>query len=358
MTFQLTMMTREIASALATVGPVVDKSSAIPVLKTIRITIAGGVVEFVGTNTVQTIIARAACQGSGAICIDAMSLDAKIRALRQSEPVTITGDDGFVTVSQARTRWKTPCLPAADFPGQVADPVKGETVKVGAEFMDAIERAATCVDQNDPREYLRGVHLADVVVSTDGRSMAIMDGMAEFPGVTIPVATIKAIAAMKHAVATVSESAIQFATEWTTIKTQLVAGNYPQFRRVVPVDMPGAAIVDRKEFMASAARASAIRADNEKSGSFIALDIKVRDGEIELAATNREGEEGSDFVPCERQSGDDADICVSGSLMIRAVQSLDCDTIRIEYRDHMSPIVMSPVASDRENIRIVMPRRK
>jgi len=358
MTFQLTMMTREIASALALVAPVIDKSSAIPILKTTRITIANGIVEFIGTNTVQTIIARAACSGSGAIAIDAASLETKIRALRQSDPVTLTQDDGFVTVSQARTRWKTPCLPASDFPGQVADPVNGEVVKVGPEFMDALERAATCVDQNEPREYLRGVHLADVVVSTDGRSMAMLDGLAIMPGVTVPIAPIKAIASMKAATATVSESAIQFASEWITIKTQLVAGNYPQFRRVVPVDMPGVALVDRKEFMASASRASAIRADNEKSGSFIPLDIKIRDGEIELAATNREGEEGSDFVPCERQSGDDADIRVSGSLLIRAIQSLDCDTIRIEYRDHMSPVMISPVASDRENIRIVMPRQK
>lgn len=357
--FSLTIMTREIASALASVIQVIDTGAKIPILKTTRITVADGIAEFVGTNTMQTVIARAACAGEGAIAIDAASLEGKIRALRQSEPVTITQDGAFVTVSQGRTRWKTPVLPASDFPGQVASVISGDPVQVTAKFMDAVRRAGSCVDPNEPREMLRGVHLSDVAVATDGRSLALISGDATFPGITIPHQAIAAIGKMTGDITAIaSDKAIQFSSEWMTFKTQLIEAHYPDFRRVIPTGMTGEVHVDRQALAAAVTRAASIRADGDKAGAYIPLTMKIREDEIEIFTSNREGEEGSDFVPCERISGPDADIRMAGSLLIRAINSLDCDNVQIGFEDFRSPIVMSPIGSDRENIRIVMPRQK
>lgn len=360
MTFQLTIMTREIASALALVAPVIDKSSAVPILKTVRIAVTGGIVEFVGTNTVQTIIARAACSGSGAIAIDAASLDTKIRALRQSDPVTLTQDDGFVTVSQARTRWKTPCLPASDFPGQVADPVKGEAVRADASLIAAAMAVLPNAAVNNPaRAHLEGVHMGADIVATDGHSMGLIASDVDVGGAIVPSVAVHMLAKMTGEIdVTKSEGSIQFATQWLTVKTQLVEGTYPDIRRIIPIDLPGMVTVNREDLRAAINRAGAIGSDGEKSSAYVPVVLKIRANEVEIQASNRAGEEGSDFVTCSRVSGDDIDIRFSRTIIMRGVDGLDCDAVEIRYLDEKSPMIISPVASDRENIRIVMPRRK
>ena len=360
MTFSIRIMTRELVSAISACAQVVDTASKIPILRTVHMTAADGRLSIIATNTTQTVTARAACSGEGTVCLDMANLDVKVRALRQGDPVEIVSDGtAFVIVSQGRTKWKLPTLMAEDFPVKAAEPVKGKAVKVPDGFMVAMRHVSAGVDPNEPREYLRGVHMADVLVGTNGHMLALADAGAKFAGITIPASAIKAISAMSGDVtATASAKAVEFSTEWMTVRTQVLEGSFPDFRRVVPSDLPGCLVVDRQEFRAAVIRAASIRADGDKAGAYIPVDVKIRDGEIELFASNREGEEGSDFVACDRQSGDDADIRVAGGLLIKAIDSMECETVKVAYKDYISPVVMSPSVGDREDIRIVMPRQK
>lgn len=359
MTFKINIIARELASALSACGHIIDTGAKIPILKTVRITIADGRVEIVGTNTAQTVMARAACAGEGAVCLDFTALETKVKNLRQGEPVNMDGDGQFVTVTQGRTRWKLPCMAIDDFPGQVADPVFGDAVSVAAGFMDGVNAVSAGVNPNDPRDYLRGVYFGGDLVGTDGHMLARIATASEFPGVIVPLPAIRAASSITGEMEiTANDRAIQFASEWITIKSQLIEGNFPDHRRIVPNDLPGLMIVDRDEFKAAVQRAASIRADGEKSSAYIPVVLKIRDGEVEIFASNRDGEEGSDYVSCDRQSGDDCDIRFSGGLLIKAIDSLDCDTLALKFRDRVSPMIMSPVATEIENIRVVMPRSK
>lgn len=359
MTFNLSAFTKDFSSALSAASSVINKAETIPVLKAIRITVANGRAELVGTNTQQTVIVNIEAEGSGSICIDAASLEAKIKSLNQTDFVRIAEEDGFVIVSQKRTRWKTPALPADDFPDNVASPVDGKEVDIPALFMPALKSVSVCVDPAEPREYLRGVRMADALVGTDGRSLAVAGCGAVFDGVTVPLVAVAAISKLSgDIVATASDKAIQFSTDRMTIKTQVIDAGFPEYRRIIPSDLDGLAIVDRQELLAAITRASAIRAVGEKSGAFVPVALRIRSSEIEIASENRDGEEGADYVSCDRQSGADCDIRFSGALITRALNSLDCEVVELAFHDHMSPILIRPVGDGPENIRIVMPRQK
>lgn len=360
MTFQLRIMTRELTSILGSCARVIDKGSKIPILRSVLISATGTRVQVIATNTEQTVIAAAACDGTGEICVDGASLETKIRALRQSDPVEIVEDgENSVTIKQGRTRWKLPTLAARDYPRSVSDIIEGDGIVVGPEFFEAVRTAKIGVNPADPRGAVAGIHLSKSVTGADGKVIFMVDAGIECDPITIPVKFIDAMDAMTGPAKLVAtERSVQISTEWITIKTQAIEGNYPNVRAIVDaISADGEFVVDREEILAAVNRASLIRADGEKTGSYVATIMKIRDGEIEFATSNRDGEEGSDYASCSRSSGGDVDIRFAGDLLVRGLSSFSCETIAIRYSDHMSPIVMSPINSARENIRVVMPRR-
>ena len=92
-------------------------------------------------------------------------------------------------------------------------------------------------------------------------------------------------------------------------------------------------------------------------GTDSSVELRERENEIEMFARNAEGEEGIDYAACSRQAGGDMDIGFSGAWLIASVESFDCDEIEILYGGQGDPVLMRPVNSAVEDIRVVMPRR-
>lgn len=352
------IMAREIAHAISMCGQVVDSASKIPVLRSTRISVADGMASFYATDTNQSVQAKAACEGAGVVLIDTQALDAKVRTLKPDMTVNFKGDDKSVTITQGRTRWVAPVLMDDMPPYQAID---AAPVWVSADFIKGMEQCMPASEQaGSPREYLAGVYLdGDRIVATDGKQMRIFQhGVSVVGTVLVPSRAAAKITAMFPDGAEVrcSNLAASFSTEHLTLRTKLVDATFPDYRRVLPASQPGLVQVGAQELLQAITRAAAIRASGEKSGSFINMQMRIRESEIEVFTRNTDGEEGSDFTPCERVSGADMDIGFSGAWLIACVKSLDCDNIEISYGGQGDPVVMRPINSAVENIRVVMPR--
>jgi DNA polymerase-3 subunit beta len=357
MSFTMQIMAREIAASISMCAQVVDAGSQIPILKATRISVMDGMASFMATNTDQTVVAKAACEGSGVVCIDTQALDAKVKTLKGDQIVNFKGDDKSVTVTQGRTRWVVPAL-LDDMPAYAE--VDGAPVNVGEDFIKGLAQCLPAAETNDSRPYLMGAFLdGDRIVTTDGKQVRVFQHDATLVHkVTLPTRAAAKVASMFPGGASVrtSPNAMSFSTEVLTMKTKLVGGAYVDYRRVIPEGLPGSLQVLTADFIAALSRASAIRASGEKSGAFINAIMCIRESELEFRTRNNDGEEGSDTIEIERIGGADLDIAFKGEWLLAAVKSIDLPRVEILYRAARDPIVIRPYKGEFENIRLVMPR--
>lgn len=353
MTFSMRIMARELRAAVDTCAGVADRMGAIPVLAAIRIEISGGIASFMATNTQQTIVHRAACEGSGSICVDAGSLDMKVKTLRDGE-VAMVADDKFLSVGQGRTKWKLPVI-LDDFPASLMIKATGDAIKLPPRFAATLSRvSASAHPEGSARAYLEGVCIdGDMMVATDASRMAVSPigvSVTSDPSI-IPIKACAKIASLDGEISIrIAGTSAIFETETVSIKTQLVDGTYPDWRRVVPDGHPHHVNVDRADLIASIKRASSTTADATKDRA-APMRLTIGD-EIECLTRNAAGEEGVDYVACDRH-GDEIAIGINAPVFLGAIESLTGEKIRVEYRDPTSAIKIT----SGDDVRVVMPYR-
>lgn len=359
MTFTLTSKASSIAAAIAACAQAVDSGAKIPILKTVRIAADGSTVTAVATNTDQTILTRFDADGSGVICVDAAMLASKLATLRPDIDVKFDGDDKTVTISQGRSKWKMPIY-LDDFPMQVAEPVAGDPVKVGREFIAALKIVSPAVQKGSVNAYA-GVWL-------DGKDVAAADGK-QFRAITMavdlglhilppdPVAKIVSMFPNGGDIV-ISESRAMITAGGLTLITKLFDGKPYPWRAPMAKFRDKAVnscVVVASELVASIRRAAAIQASGEKSGSFVNMQIRFREDEIEIFTRNHGGEEGFDAVPCHDRVGGDLDVGINGGTFLTNIETFS-DTIRILYGSSPDDqIIIEPVVGD-GNFRAIMPR--
>lgn len=354
MTFTLKILAREITSAIAACAHVVDQSSKIPILKCTRISVEGGQASFLATNTDQTIVAKRACEGEGVACIDTQALSVKVSSLKPDDIVAMIGDGKFVTITQGRTKWKVPVL-LDDFPLSVAEPVKGSPVTVDRRFIEKLVVAKGATQPAAMTNYA-GVWLdKGHIIAVDGRQMRVISA-ADLPTCVIPPIVIdKAASLFKiDAEVTISETAIQFATEQLLFKAKLYDYKPSDWRAgIAKFDgMAKFAVgVEVEEFLATLRRAAAITASGEKGGVFINMQLRFQAGQIEVFTRNSSGEEGSDTMDCEIYEEAFAEVGINGGMLIAAADTLEGE-IRLRYGGASDPIMLG----DDDDLRVIFPR--
>lgn len=356
--FQMSIMAREITAAIAACAQVVDSHSQIPILGATHISIAGGVASFTATNSDQTIIARAACEGQGIACIDTAKLSAKVQSLRPDSAVNFEGDSKTVTVVQGRTKWIAPLLNPDDFPfAQIAGQLEGDAIEMDAVTIASLAIARGSVLVGAPSNYA-GVWLSDGhIVAVDGRQMRIMVGIDCLPCVLPPTTVDKVTALFKGgARVRVSENAAQFTSESLLLKTKIIDAKPSDWRggmKKFEGTSVNACTVNADLFQQACKRAAAIQASGEKSGSFINMQVRFRADMIEIFTRNRDGEEGNDSVEC--IGVEDSDVGVNGGLLIDALGTLD-GRLTVQYGTPRDAVIMRPEGTGTENVRVVFPR--
>ena len=356
MTFTMSILAREITAAIAACAQIVDSHSQIPILRCTRIAIADGMASFTATNTDQSVVAKAACDGAGIICVDTAALSAKVQTLKPDAVISFVGDGKSVTITQGRTRWIIPLLNPDDFPfAQVASQLDGEPIEMDAATIASLAVARGAVLPGAPSNYagvwIDGGH----IVAVDGRQMRILKGI-DGPSCVLPHVAIDKIVAMfkdDGARVRVSESAAQFTSATLLLKTKLMEAKPSDWRAgLTRFDSQSVNVctVDAELFMQACKRAAAIQASGEKAGSFINMQVKFRDDRIDILTRNREGEEGNDAVEC--MGGANSDVGVNGGLLIAALDTLS-GRIEVRYGVPRDAVIMRDASG---SVRVVFPR--
>ncbi len=255
---------RILKSALNVVGRVVDKRSTIPILSMVKF--ADGAVT--GTDLDNEVSVKLPSSGfEGSACLPLHSLVRLVSHLSPDEAVRISANDKGASISFSSGRYDLPFIDVDDFPKfTMAEPepiaLNGERLKKAVAFV------APFISADETRYYLNGVHISeDAAVATDGSRMGWhplgFDGGA-FGKAILPkrlVETLISSPAPRAASISKVGSRIAFDMEGMSVRSKLIDGTYPDYRRVIPTMSENAArlSVDRQSFLKIMARLSSLR---------------------------------------------------------------------------------------------------
>lgn len=245
---------------------IVQRRSTYPVLQTVRLSLGRDGLRLTGTDLnveISTLLDVNAAGGEFELCIDARTLSSISRAAgvaditmrkiekvighRQGKPETET--NFVIELDEGSVRYEIENTLNADsfpeFPGKRGALIENFT---NGHLSDSLRRCERYISDEETRYYLNGVYW---VRGEQGREFVATDGhrlvryrytteSGDGVGRIIPAKTVRLLsrffAGRDATVYEVGENKIEVVTDGYTIRSKLIEGTYPDYRRVIPKD--------------------------------------------------------------------------------------------------------------------------
>lgn len=376
MTFRASLLAADLANAAHRAASIA-KSSIAPVLGHALLRFERGQLLIAGTNTDQSIGVHVNADGKGVATVDAASLSAFAKRLKPKDLAHLDlTDGGLMAVVQGSARAELPYLPAHDLPLDLAvsDGVVWEVP--GAMLADALTRVSGAMSSEVTRYYLCGAFIdlmGDVphVVATNGGWLSV----EPLPGVAKPEIVSrnsKATIIPREAVAqfialakdaetitlTLSDFAIGARAGDVTIKTKLVEGSYPDWRRVVPRKASTIASVKREALMDAFGRAFAFD-HGSATLAFAPGGLEITGEAYGSFAKRNAAVAACETCAIEALKGPSVEAGFSSRVLADVFASLPgAETIEFRLSDDGGGMTIRDPARDAKSTRVLMPLRQ
>lgn len=319
----------ELLNAIQSVAGVIDPKASILVYRNIlieasadgsqKLTAAGAGVQLSTT-------ARLGSKVDASITINPQAVTQYLKTYPADQNVKVNlGSDGKVVVQAGRNRSSQRALPAQDFMPMTAIGELGAPVKITSGVLrKLLAQTVFCAPVDDTRAYLNGVCLeidGDTInaVATDGHRLALSS--ASVPEMSASKATVTLPAGVAQAILKIltedakgksapneSSAAVTLQLAPTqavisfgnfTLRTQLLEGKFPEWRKVVP---EGNDVV--AEMLASELESCLDGANVLRDKGVYAVTFTLNDGsEVRLSAKNKEQETYESTVAAQCHGG-------------------------------------------------------
>ncbi len=243
---------------------------------------------------------------------------------------------------------------------------EGEEISIEAEELkDIIRKTLFATSSEKARYELDGVKIEIKknelkTVSTDGRRLSIYKTKREnLPDkeidALIPSKTLYEVQRSLYDEGIVQfkfmERKVQIQFGDTTIISNLLSDNYPQYEKIVPPDSDIKVVMNRDEFSSAIKRVSWLT--NLDTNMVI---VRIRKGEIEILSEREEiGGEGREKIDAE-YDGEEIEIRYNNRFLLDYLRVMDDEKIEMEIRDSRKPGVFRIVGKE-EYKYVLMPMR-
>ncbi len=301
----------------------------------------------------------------GRTTIPARKLFDICRSLQDDARLDFEIDTEKAKVICGKSRFTLATLPVDEFP-LVEELSESTSVSVPqVELQKAIKRTSFAMAQQDVRYYLNGLllQLNDnelCCVSTDGHRLALHRTEAdvqtpEAVSAIIPRKAINELSRLMDGSDTrinlkLTSRHLQVNLGDLQLTSKLIDGNFPNFEKVIPLDSPNVALVDREQLKQALSR-SAILANETYKGVRLTLENDV----LGIQTNNPKHEEAEDELSID-YSGDPIEIGFNVVYLLDVLNALETETAEMNVRDNTSSMVIHP-SDDKTSTYVVMPMR-
>lgn len=250
--FAVEVIRADLLQALARAGAAIERRNAVPILSYASLAMGFGTLAVTGTNLDHEVRVEIEAKGEGAICVPAHRLRDMLRAIA-AETIALKSDgEGKLTLRAGDTEATFGVLPAVDLPPLAVDNLVWSLVLPDGVFSYLIGGAADVMPTEETRYYLNGVCLEvrdgqAIAVATDGRRLVsrttnLAGQNSDRAPIIIPRDAVRLALPLVGAGeaqitaygAKDAPNKLEIVANGIRIRTKLIDGTFPDWRRVVP----------------------------------------------------------------------------------------------------------------------------
>ncbi|MFI4859828.1 MAG: DNA polymerase III subunit beta [Phycisphaerales bacterium JB063] len=341
-----------LVESLNLVGGVVVSRTPKPVLTCVKLSAKDDALTLTATDTEVSIhlsTPRVEVSESGEALIPADKLQQIVR--ESTDPtLTITTKDDQTQIVGQDSRFKLLGYPAKDFPDAPAFPEDPDFEVSAADLHRLIAMTIFATARENSRYAINGVllerHNKDLtVVATDGHRLALAKGKCKSlldtdRSAIIPTKALNLLLrlfddAEQTVKVKVQDSQILFATDEAVLACNLVEGNFPPYKDVIPKDGDKKATIPTDVFI-SAVRRAGLLTNEESKGVRMSFD----NGKLVITSRAPEMGEAEIKVDLPEYTGDAIEVGFNPAYLLDALKVVDENQVHLDMKATNKPGVL------------------
>jgi DNA polymerase-3 subunit beta len=299
----------DLFAALKAVIGVVERKNTHPILANVLLDVCGRDLTITASNLEMEVrvplLGKVTASKDYAVTLPARKVYDLLSTLTDDTQVNFEIDGGSALMKVGRSRYKLSTLAANDFP--IID-VSGQTAHLTlsqALLSQMIEQVGFAMAVQDVRYYLNGMLFEldgnnFTLVATDGHRLAKASTTLESTNegktqLIVPRRTVleltKALQNTGNVTLGLAHNHLTLTLDQLSMTVKLIEGKFPDYQRVIPVNMTHMLAVDKAQLSAALSRVSILANDKLKG-----VRLNITSDSLELTTNNPEQDEADEFI--------------------------------------------------------------
>lgn len=352
-----------LVDALSTAGRAATNRAALPVLSGLRLALEGDRLRVTGSDLDLTITRELQVAGAddGVAVLPAKLV---VDIVRNLEPggVEVDTSGDRPSIRAGRSSFTLITIPADEYP-KPAEP-DGESVTLqSGHLAEGLRQVVGAASSDESRPILTGVLLAAEdgglrLVSTDSYRLAYRD----LPGtslleqgqqVLVPSRSLqeltRALGDTDDVTLVLSEQMVSFAVGDLQLTTRLIKGDFPDYQKLIPTDMPNALIVERQLLQDAIRRVRLMARENSP------IRLSMSQDTLELRAITQDVGEAVEELDA-KYDGQDLTVAFNPEYLMDGLEVTEGDEVVLQTRDAQRPALLRSTSGD-DFLYLLMPVR-
>lgn len=339
---KITITTSRLNEALKKVSGITNGKSALAILGNVKVEVVGNKVKLTTTDTNITLMAEAECDGvkdGGMTTVPMKTFTSVVSALPVGLATIESDAKDRMRISLGNSVFRIGGLSAKDFPSPPSDDNSVRYVVKATALKELIRKTSYAMESEDgTRKTLQGTLLdfnngSLKAVATDGRRLATAtqanvseegcDAQYIIPSAAIPMIS-RVLGGDSDVIIHAAKSQICFECGNATVYTKLVDGIYPNYKQVIPTDLPLSAKIDRSALIESLYRVMVMSSDSPQTK------LSISTGQMEVDVVENDQCDAHDMIPI-KYDGNDIALIFNLKYLIDALRAINSDEIELSF---------------------------
>lgn len=364
----MTIMSSELLQALKQVSGAVEQSQVMQILSHVLLQSNGQRLSVLASNSEVEVQTEAKLfsppKAAFAITVSCKKLLDICRALPEGALIELHESDQWIVVKTDDAQFRMATLPAESFPKLPALKEGRRVVLAEKELKQAIEGSSFSMAYQDARFFLNGMLLSceqDKIscVATDGHRLSWCRVMptqsiseptqAIFPRKTVlELAKLLRPSSDEEVAIVLGDQAVEISAGHFSLKSNLIEGQYPKYRKLIPSSVTDSAIVETRALKQSLDKVAILANEKFKGGRFY-----FENGTLRIVSSNFDQEEAVSTMPIDYQ-GKQRSVAFNISYIFDVLNVLPNDTCLFQFSDSMQGVLIESPDSEFASY-VVMP---
>jgi DNA polymerase-3 subunit beta len=356
---------KEFFDAVSMANAAAGGRSPINILQNLKLESDGTNLRVLGCDGEMWVERDLACmiEEPGAVCVQAQLLNQLVTSMPDGDLHLEVSDTQGMLLQQGQSEYRMLTLDAADFPEPPEFGGEGELTLPMGTLREAIDSVIYAVSTDTHRPILTGVLFnydgaTLTLVATDTHRLAVRKldqaGIGANINAVVPERALKSIKGLPLAdtdnvVLRFGGGRLGVEANGAKVVTQLLAGAYPNWERVVPAESTRFWSVETDQLAEKIKRALILARDNA-----FRIRFSGTGDQLLLTARSEEKGEAKEEVPMVSDNGD-LEIAFNGRFVEQVLNAINDEGVRIEMTEHSRPAIFKPANDGQGYFCVIMP---